>query len=66
MTCTRSAGSIEYEEIDAKDFDEWGVDYLKYDNCYSRGVPALKRYLPMAKALNNTNRDIFFSICNWG
>ncbi|KAL2068461.1 hypothetical protein VTL71DRAFT_16559 [Oculimacula yallundae] len=34
MTCGRYPGSLGYEAIDAKTFAEWGVDYLKYDNCF--------------------------------
>ena len=35
FTCARYAGSLGHEEIDAKTFASWGVDYLKYDNCRS-------------------------------
>ncbi|RAL02987.1 glycoside hydrolase family 27 protein [Aspergillus ibericus CBS 121593] len=35
-TCAGYPASLGYEEIDAQSFAEWGVDYLKYDNC---GVP---------------------------
>ncbi len=31
------AGGLGYEEVDANTFAEWGVDYLKYDNCYNMG-----------------------------
>jgi hypothetical protein len=30
----RYPGSLGYEQIDAETFAEWGVDYLKYDNCF--------------------------------
>ncbi|EGX44376.1 hypothetical protein AOL_s00193g104 [Orbilia oligospora ATCC 24927] len=33
-TCASYPGSMDYEEIDAKTFADWGVDYLKYDNCF--------------------------------
>ncbi|KAJ8689546.1 hypothetical protein PTI98_012443 [Pleurotus ostreatus] len=36
-TCEKYPGSLGYESIDAETFNEWGVDYLKYDNC---NVPA--------------------------
>ncbi|KAI5791901.1 alpha-galactosidase [Geopyxis carbonaria] len=36
-TCAGYPGSLYYEEVDAAAFAEWGVDYLKYDNC---AVPA--------------------------
>lgn len=31
------AGSLGHETIDAQTFADWGVDYLKYDNCYNEG-----------------------------
>ncbi|KAK5746195.1 hypothetical protein LTR17_000929 [Elasticomyces elasticus] len=34
MTCGRYPGSLGYEHIDAATFAEWGIDYLKYDNCF--------------------------------
>eukprot|EP00252_Welwitschia_mirabilis_P008551 TRINITY_DN2047_c0_g1_i1.p1 TRINITY_DN2047_c0_g1~~TRINITY_DN2047_c0_g1_i1.p1 ORF type:complete len:173 (+),score=23.31 TRINITY_DN2047_c0_g1_i1:70-588(+) len=34
LTCSKQQpGSLGYEQIDADTFAEWGVDYLKYDNC---------------------------------
>ena len=35
MTCQKRAGSLYYENIDAEDYASWGVDYLKYDTCYT-------------------------------
>ncbi|CAG8643879.1 20884_t:CDS:10, partial [Dentiscutata erythropus] len=46
---------------DAKTFADWGVDYLKYDNCNNTGVSAAMR-----DALKATKRPIYHSICNWG
>lgn len=66
MTCERRAGSLYYENIDAQDWADWGVDYLKYDNCFNEDVPAPIRYSRMKEALEKTGRDIFYSICNWG
>jgi alpha-galactosidase len=37
FTCGGRFGSLGYEEIDAKTYASWGVDYLKYDNCYNEG-----------------------------
>nr|CAD1844361.1 unnamed protein product [Ananas comosus var. bracteatus] len=43
-TCSnRMPGSLGYEEKDAKTFASWGVDYLKYDNCYTDGSNVTKR-----------------------
>jgi alpha-galactosidase len=66
MTCAGRAGSLYHEEIDAKDWASWGVDYLKYDNCYNAGVSGIVRYSAMRDALETSGRDIFFSLCNWG
>ena len=40
MTCAGRAGSLYHETTDAADFASWGVDYLKYDNCYNDSLPA--------------------------
>ncbi|KAK0504825.1 glycoside hydrolase, partial [Armillaria luteobubalina] len=32
-TCAGFPGSLGMETIDAAAFNEWGIDYLKYDNC---------------------------------
>lgn len=34
QTCAGYPASIGYEDIDAETWAEWGIDYLKYDNCY--------------------------------
>ncbi|KAL0010953.1 hypothetical protein SO802_006061, partial [Lithocarpus litseifolius] len=37
-------GSLGHEDIDARTFAEWGIDYLKYDNRYHDGSKPLDRY----------------------
>ncbi|KIV99752.1 uncharacterized protein PV09_08672 [Verruconis gallopava] len=32
-TCAGYPASLGYEDIDAQTWAEWGIDYLKYDNC---------------------------------
>ncbi|SHF02828.1 glycoside hydrolase family 27 protein [Streptoalloteichus hindustanus] len=67
MTCQRTMpGSLDHEEVDARAFAEWGVDYLKYDNCHHQGRPAAERYRRMGEALRASGREIVYSICNWG
>ncbi|KMT16789.1 hypothetical protein BVRB_2g042760 [Beta vulgaris subsp. vulgaris] len=66
FTCQVRPGSIFHENDDAKLFASWGVDYLKYDNCFNLGIPPKKRYPPMRDALNATERPIFYSLCEWG
>ncbi|XP_050255898.1 alpha-galactosidase-like isoform X1 [Quercus robur] len=66
-TCSRQMpGSLGYEEQDANTFASWRVDYLKYDNCYNDGTSPKERYPKMSKALLNSGRPIFFSLCEWG
>lgn len=65
------AGSLDYETEDASAFASWGVDYLKYDNCYHMGrfgtpQASFNRYNAMSKALNATGRSILLGLCSWG
>ncbi|KAB2063061.1 hypothetical protein ES319_A10G191800v1 [Gossypium barbadense] len=66
FTCKVRPGSLFHETGDAQLFADWGVDYLKYDNCFNLGIDPKKRYPPMRDALNATGRTIFYSICEWG
>ncbi|OTA04865.1 GH27 alpha-galactosidase [Trichoderma parareesei] len=71
MTCARYAGSLDHEEADAASFASWGIDYLKYDNCYHMGrfgtpLISFDRFNAMAKALKKTGRAILYSLCSWG
>ena len=34
-SCRGRAGSLNHEKEDAQTWADWGVDYLKYDNCYN-------------------------------
>ncbi|TVU11105.1 hypothetical protein EJB05_44669, partial [Eragrostis curvula] len=66
-TCSNlMPGSLGHEEQDAKTFASWGIDYLKYDNCNNQGISPQPRYDAMSKALLNSGRGIFFSLCEWG
>ncbi|KAJ7970117.1 Alpha-galactosidase [Quillaja saponaria] len=67
QTCSKTMpGSLGHEDQDAKTFASWGVDYLKYDNCENTGTSPKERYPKMSKALLNSGRSIFFSLCEWG
>ncbi|XP_039140792.1 alpha-galactosidase-like [Dioscorea cayenensis subsp. rotundata] len=67
QTCSKTMpGSLDHEEQDANTFASWGVDYLKYDNCNNPGTSPQERYNTMSKALLNSGRSIFFSLCEWG
>ncbi|MFJ1613283.1 MULTISPECIES: NPCBM/NEW2 domain-containing protein [unclassified Streptomyces] len=59
-------GALGHEYSDARQFADWGIDYLKYDNCNNQGVDAKERYTTMRDALAATGRPIVYSICEWG
>lgn len=73
LTCGQYAGSYQYEMNDAKSYALWGVDYLKYDWCsYSEIAKDTtlaerkKPYFIMRDALAKVNRDIVYSLCQYG
>ena len=51
------AGSLHYEKVDATDYSAWGVDYLNYNYCYTKDIPAQERYTTISKALSSVDRD---------
>ena len=65
-TCQGRPGSLDFEEQDAEIYAKWNIDYLKYDNCYNRGISSLIRYPKMGDCLNETGHPIFYSLCQWG
>lgn len=73
-TCGGYLGTYQHEEQDAKMYADWGIDYLKYDWCsYSEIAPRnpdlqelKKPYVVMRAALDKVNRDIMFSLCQYG
>ncbi len=70
QTCAGYEGSYQHEEVDAKTWAAWGIDYLKYDWCSAKTVykeeemPAV--YKKMGDALKATGRPIVFSLCQYG
>jgi alpha-galactosidase len=69
-TCAGYPGSLGKEKLDAQTWADWGVDYLKYDNCYNQSDGSredfVRRYTAMREALDATGRPIVYSICEWG
>ena len=72
-TCAGYTACYQFEEKDAQRFADWGFDYLKYDWCdYERiakdhSLPELKKpYSVMQNALKKANRDIVYSLCQYG
>lgn len=65
-TCAGRPGSRGYEFQDARTYASWGVDYLKYDWCYSEDQSAEASYRLMRDALYKAGRPVVFSMCEWG
>jgi hypothetical protein len=72
-TCGGYAATWEHEQQDVDSFVKWGVDYLKYDWCSyndiapDRSLDELKKpYLKMRDILLAADRDIVFSMCQYG
>ena len=72
-TCGGCVGSWMHEWQDAKTYADWGYDYLKYDWCSYGGVAVggghgrlMLPYRLMGEALRAQNRDIVFSLCQYG
>ena len=74
--CAGYLGSYRHEEQDLKTFASWGIDFLKYDWCYYSEVfdqekdtslsAYMKPYLLMHRYLREQNRDIVYSLCQYG
>jgi alpha-galactosidase len=65
-TCGGYPGSWGHEFQDARTFASWGIDYLKYDWCYTETADARDAYKRMRDALFAAGRPVVFSICEWG
>jgi alpha-galactosidase len=65
-TCAGYPGTRGYEYQDARFYASAGIDYLKYDWCYTDGINAKEAYNTMSRALTLTGRHIIFSLCEWG
>ncbi|SFD61656.1 He_PIG associated, NEW1 domain of glycohydrolase [Chitinophaga sp. CF118] len=74
LTCGGFLGSYQAEEKDARTYAGWGVDYLKYDWCSYESIvgkdTSLNAYIEpfriMQHALRAQQRDIIYSICQYG
>jgi len=76
LTCGGYLASYEHEMLDATSYANWGIDYLKYDWCsygdiYRKAgdtslAAYMKPYEVMQHALKAQNRDIYYSLCQYG
>lgn len=69
-TCGGFEGSYGHEEIDAKTWAAWGIDYLKYDWCSASRIwkneDMRALYQRMGEAIRKTGRPIVYSLCQYG
>jgi alpha-galactosidase len=69
-TCGGYVGSYGHEEQDARQWAQWGIDYLKYDWCSASRIwkdedmPAA--YQKMAEAIVKAGRPMVYSLCQYG
>ena len=73
LTCGGYTGSYQHERADARSYAAWGVDYLKYDWCSYDKIAKdksrkelMKPYALMRGMLDEVNRDIVYSLCQYG
>lgn len=72
-TCAGYEGSYMHELQDAKSYAFWGFDYLKYDWCSygqiakDKSLAELQKpYGLMREMLDRVDRDIVYSLCQYG
>ena len=72
-TCAGYTASYRHEDQDAQSYADWGFDYLKYDWCSygniakDNSLPELQKpYKTMQASLAKVDRDILYSLCQYG
>ena len=65
-TCGHRPGSRGHEYQDARTYAAWGIDYIKYDWCDSKGLKAEGAYQTISDAIRASSRPMLLSICEWG
>jgi alpha-galactosidase len=65
-TCGGHPGSRGHEYQDAITYASWGIDYIKYDWCDTKGMNAAAAYTTMRDAIRSAGRHMLFSMCEWG
>jgi alpha-galactosidase len=76
FTCAGFAGTYQHEEQDARQFADWGFDFVKYDWCSYGDVakketgPELEKlkkpYRQMGGILQRQKRDMVLNLCQYG
>jgi len=65
-TCANFEGSFGHEQQDAASYARWGIDYLKHDWCSCQSKDLKEPYRIMRAALDAVDRDIVYSLCQYG
>jgi alpha-galactosidase len=69
-TCAGYEGSYGHEEQDAQTYEDWTIDYLKYDWCSAGRIYSESdmqaAYQKMGSALQKLARPVVFSLCQYG
>lgn len=69
-TCGGFEGSYGHEQIDAKTWASWGIDYLKYDWCSAsriwQNTDMRAVYQRMGEAIRAAGRPMVYSLCQYG
>lgn len=79
-SCGGLPGSLDHEKQDVETWAGWGIDYIKYDWCsYSAYLKSKDKpsttwtveeqvapFKKIADAILETDRDMVFSVANWG
>ena len=73
LTCGGYTASWQHERHDARSYAAWGIDYLKYDWCSYEKIAKdksrkelMKPYSLMREMLDEVDRDIVYSLCQYG
>jgi alpha-galactosidase len=75
LTCGGYLGSYKHELQDAQTYANWGVDFLKYDWCSYENIHSVSDtsllsfqapYTLMYDAIKKQNRDMVYSLCQYG
>eukprot|EP01147_Barroeca_monosierra_P006997 gene6997-7629_t len=67
-TCRRHRpGSYGHFQQDAETLANWGIDFVKTDNCHRvNNQTEEEQFTELSNALNSTGRPMVFSLCEWG
>jgi alpha-galactosidase len=65
-TCQHRPGSYGYEELDARTYASWGVDYVKDDWCSTTGLDPRVQYAAFRDAIIASGRPMVLSLSVWG